>query len=189
MALDPKFQKFTTASPIMASYDWIDVANGLGIVVFYGTRTEISTGAAYALVENALMAGGVGSERILGSTTATFETSVFNSPRTVKGTAYISGETIAQAGDTGRITATIKKWDGTNETNISSAVQSQVNGAGSEGIFMPLNLTETRFKIGDTLRVTIVAAGFSASFGFYIDPISEAGKEPFKVLIPFRITV
>ena len=35
MALDPKLQKFTTASPVLANYSYTDVAEGTGMQKLY----------------------------------------------------------------------------------------------------------------------------------------------------------
>ena len=42
MPLDPKLNKFTTASPIIASFDAVDFEDGTGIVIYTASRASIS---------------------------------------------------------------------------------------------------------------------------------------------------
>ena len=54
MALNPNLQKFTTASPIISSYSYTDIADGTGVQIFYGARETDDSSSTYFLSSNAI---------------------------------------------------------------------------------------------------------------------------------------
>jgi|TARA_Y100000296_G_C5155480_1_gene248803 hypothetical protein len=170
----------------LANYNYVDIANGLGYSTFYGLFTAVA--GTYALIGNPLVCGGsvLPADRRLNAENRDFETSTFNLPRVVKGTAYISGEAVSDG--TGTITTIVKHWDGNTETTIGGPSSTPNFKNGTNGVFIAIPLAETVFKKGDLIRVSMsVGDCGDGVHGFYIDPVSAHGLEPFKVLIPFKI--
>lgn len=169
-------QNFPTLAPAaIASYDYIDLASGLGVVNFKGFTTRVSgASVSYALGTNDVYSDTVG-RYTSGALQATmvFDSSPFNLPRTADGTAYVS------LGVAGKATATmsggcvIQKWNGTTATAISSPVMSQSYTASagylSHMFLLPLPLTQTRIAKGEQLRLIVY---------FFADEESEMGHDP-----------
>jgi len=81
---------FDAPQTAIASYDWTDIASGFGFVSFYLTTADDGKIYQRILSEKALSSSepaGV----IETNGTYEFQTSVFNSPREIKGTANLMG--------------------------------------------------------------------------------------------------
>ena len=134
-----------------ASYDFVDIATGLGFVLYYGVSgaepTQTYILASEPLRSNLTYTGRSGA----GTTTLTFDTSVFNLPRTVKGTALYVGDYFSTTTEAKRLTITIQKIDvDSNVTNLSSAVSSNTGNVviNMTSVLMQLPLTQTTIKNG-----------------------------------------
>ncbi len=190
-------QPFTTASPILANYDYNDVSQGTGIITFYGIASETSGGWDYHLITNPVKTAGDDdadlslSELMIRNGDYDFDLTEFNMPMTAKGIAYFSAEADSVSGSPLTAAVQIRKWDGANETNISSVITSQTVNGEKEGIFLSIPLTTTHFKAGETLRVNVTISGAGASKGLGICPLSSQVEsqslQPMKVLIPFKL--
>ena len=151
-----------TEQPII-SYDWIDIANGTGIRIFYGISSENQGGVSYHIIPNTIAySSQIETARTtIGTTEIDFDTSTFNLPQTIKGKAYLSLGFGCLEGHVMRIDATLYHVDsGGSETAITATIQSQnftgPTGSGSEMAFMVLPITTVkRFKKGELLRMTI----------------------------------
>lgn len=147
------------AESAIASYNWNDVADGTGNVIFYLLQTNTgyllhqqplpSSGANY---EKVYSYSGTGSVSLRG--TNNYSLPAFTAPRTVKGKAYLELTTgmngNAGAGRHGYITVNILK----NSTNIGT-VNTKDWGA-TDDVYhevYEISLTETSFAIGDILTV------------------------------------
>jgi hypothetical protein len=172
----------------IASYDYTDIADGTGVIQYYGMRVITNAAETFILITSPLLApGAVASKtRLLSGSTADFDLTPYTTPRVLKGTAYINCQNYSA--NTNYITGVITHVRGVTETDISSTVTSQsCTGASEEAFLIPLPLTETLFKIGDFLRVTISVAGLGG--GIAIDPQMINGDQPLKIFIPYKITL
>ena len=89
MALTPALQKFTTASPVIASYDWKDIASGEAFTTFYPFWTVTSTEFKSFRMSSTPLTVPTGT---LDTTYPLFfETNGFKLPRTIKGEAFVTG--------------------------------------------------------------------------------------------------
>ena len=183
MPLDPKLQKFTTASPVIATFDASDVDEGLGFVHFKGSATSefltqstdtvnhhitkndvFSEPTETKVVDNVSLTGGSNVFAIEG--TLDFDTSAFNLSRIVKGTAIINGSMAVHANGVGSpgfpnlyIKFTVYHFDGSTETSIGTAnthaIEQQTAGQQTaESFSIPVTLTQQHFAKGDKIRVT-----------------------------------
>ena len=167
----------------LASYDWIDVAEGTGIQKFTGV--VYANGAA---TPGDAISGGILTKAsqinvtkqvfISGAALATsgwtkdpeidFDLAKFNSPRIIKGTGYImalfhqrdTGTAPPDGGDTsGQLVIHVKKVDSASAETIlvtqSGAIVHAVNTHSFDTPeLLKIDFPNTHFKIGETLRVT-----------------------------------
>lgn len=151
----------------IASYNYTDIAEGTGIIQFYGT--EVETGAAsvdYKLVTNSgFYSSGYG----MAEGTTQHDTEpvweqdfdiTFNLPKRIKGNCYIQVPMYVAGDKDAYIKCTIIHYDGSSETTIGTQTQSSTlstDAAAKQMIFsmvIPVN-TLTHFKKDETLRLNI----------------------------------
>ena len=146
----------------IASFDFEDVAEGTGVVIFFGISSETSGGVDYHLVANKAFSSQPDTTRSTsGTTTIDFDTGTFNLPRTAKGTAYFSaaiGGTTDQARP--QLKVQIFHVDAAAaETNITSEITSQEfaapSGVGPEMVFLELPITQKHFAKGEFIRLRV----------------------------------
>lgn len=198
----------------VASYDYTDIASGLGFVTYYPCATLSGTGTlAYFLVTTTDVrpdqdAGGASTTNsTVSSLSINFDTSTFNLPRTAKGTAFVNFAVRNPDADVTncKFSAQLKKVasDGTTLTNLSSAVERNYGSGGggalgattTQQIFFSLALTQTQIKVGEKLRLTIILTLDDASDNIvmYHDPagrdlsIGALYSTQAKVHMPFRV--
>lgn len=177
MVLGNRFQSQPKA---IATYNYTDVATGIGVVLYYviGTRTGASTyayslttdSAAYASQQEVLHTGAAGT-----STTYNFDLTPFNTPQVAKGTALFNCCLAAQ-NNYGYIIAQLFHWDGTTETSITSAVQTS-NSAAHLRECLELPITQKQFKVGEILRLKVIIhkEGTTGVYAMGCDPTGIFG--------------
>ena len=198
MGLTNDLTNFTTVSPVIANYDYVDIANGLGYNTFYATRSKDSGGSDYHLIDQALpVADDIGGTNPTYGTidvgSFDFDSSTFSLPRTFKGTAYISCSFTRQSTN-GNFTARLNKNDSSTEKGISETITSvTITANGTYDIFLEMPLTETTVNTGELLRLKLTLNGANNLIG--IDPtgnstgVGGASQNPFKFLVPSKIDV
>ena len=187
MTLPIKFRK--TRDKAIASFNFEDIATGTGTQAFFLGVGKTSGGETHNLLSTAITSwgtdGGDGKRLIAGN--FDFDTSNFNLPRTVTGTAILSGEFSVVSDANVSLTVQIMKFDGSTETNISSIITSQTaDFTATEGFLIEIPLTTTIIKRGELLRANIIVTAAGSS-NVQSDPLGAAGNEPLRLLIPFKI--
>ena len=182
MPLDPKLQKFTTASPAIASYDFTDILEGTGTIIFQGYRTDAG---AYILsqsqpfskdIETTHTGGGTGAYVLVGDND--FDLSPFKISQTIKGVAIVNISQKSVTSGASRFTIKVRKWDGSSETEIVSVT---ANAEGTSDIVthcVNLTVPSTPFAAGDVLRLTIetwINSGTSQTMYYSHDPQNRDG--------------
>ena len=167
----------------LVSYDYIDVAEGTGIIVFYGYNSVSGATTTYGLTTESIYSNDLQTNGT--STTAgfslcldlDFDLSKFNSPRNMLGTAIatlgIGGTGAAsQAGEVyGKVK--LRHWDGTTETEIASAQTETFavatgDGSAEDYCNIPLVIDElVHFKKGEILRATVEVWGKKTDAGSF----------------------
>lgn len=145
---------------VIASYNYDDIAGGLGIVAFYGAKSS----SAYILTQNTIYSGNdTGGSRGLetaGNVDINFDTTTFNIPRTAKGNAYIVLPFSNTNTDTFHFTVQLKKILADLSTaNISSAITQSITITGvrtDSFCTLTIPLTETLIKVGEKLRFNLI---------------------------------
>ena len=175
--LDPKFQKFTTATQILASYDYVDIIDGTGVVEYYGAIDKFD--GNLTLTPNFIT--GYDFKIMDTNTYLVFDTAALNLPRTIKGTAYIEWAIYNGGGNIPAMTTKVSYVRGGAAVDISAAVTNTLTTTDPNVAFNIVPLTQTDLQVGDIIRVSIKVN--NANHRLEFDSAS-----PFKVKIPFLIT-
>ena len=187
------------SDPAVASYNYVDIANGLGYAIYYAIVWRTETTSTYALIPTAEYSG----ITQLDFGTYSFDTSVFNTQRTAKGNAFVSVCYVSNACPITTFNITLYRVPVSGAAVAICSTASATLGCTNnvpEINSVQLPLTETDFKVGEKLRLTIAASETGvASFG--TDPANRDGStinpssdDPpsttvLKVGIPFKIDI
>jgi hypothetical protein len=169
-------QNFQAISNVLANYDFIDIVAGTGIINFYaGTTVDLKM-----LSNNEFYSEAVATESAqIGDTVAwtllldiDFDV-VLNRPLVLKGKTVVNVPLKIRSGlNTVNVYAIVKvrKWDGVTETEIvSNDSSSSSQAAAGSSYFMKavdVDIPITNFKIGETLRLTILGYGQTSASGW-----------------------
>ncbi len=185
MTIDPKLLKFTSSSPVIASFPSESIASGLSTVPFFGIASETSAAVDYHLItDSSVFSQPVGTRRSgVGTTEIDFDTANLNLARTAEGTAYFSAGIGVISGDVGHLTAQLFKYDGSDETAISSEITSaSLTGADTEMVFLALPITKTLIPAGELLRLKVKIVAENA--GDIVDLGHDPANQDFNSLLP-----
>lgn len=205
MTLPPRMKKVIQPSGSqLVNYNYVDVADGKGIIVFYGASTnsdgvtinDFSSGA-YALTTSPIYSNDIVAKHLATTVAAgniekqqdvDFD-ATFNLPRVIDGTAYIivgHGVDNNDAGDsiTNFMQARIKHVTaGGTETELAVASGAGIITVGSttdsQTVCLKLDVPNTEFAAGQTLRVTMEQwieniAATGSFISFGMDPQARA---------------
>jgi len=201
------------AEGAIASYDYTDIAEGTGTVLFYGCAARSGALTATSNLNYTLTKLSVYSDPLetSGALTAgvylsgAFDTSEFNLPQTIEGTGYaMFSWTLRDNAGSGFPFAKVQKWDGTTETTLahaSGAIDDWGNGVGRTCLIKIKNIPRTLFKKGDILRLNaglmcVTSTGTKGLFAHdpkdrdadYIKPSTDASSTTkLEFHCPFRI--
>tara|TARA_R100001530_G_scaffold74586_1_gene52508 strand:- start:10 stop:585 length:576 start_codon:yes stop_codon:yes gene_type:complete len=173
----------------IASYNYTDVADGTGVIVFYGAITEDDSGSDYILTTKTTPSRGIAENRYINQTNSPydFDLTAFNLPRTVKGTATAHFE--IAVGSTNAVTPTVQVQKVSNSvvTNVSAVITGPTQATNAYVYNMDIPLTKTHFKKGDILRV-VVTHNTAADTDINCDPSGERYNAlPLQFHIPFDL--
>jgi hypothetical protein len=185
----------------IASYDWTDIAEGTGSIIFDGLACTATGGVTRHATKNFALSSNPGSHTrgssFGGGATDTldFRLSPFNTPRVIGGNFFTTYTHYLYTGGgaNASIDVTIKiiKLSGAVETEMGTVTAATRSIAASvtvqEGRILNGTIAQTNFKIGDILiiRATVVTSGGGGGWEvrFYHDPADLY----FKTSIPFKI--
>lgn len=171
----------------IASYSWTDVASGLGYVTLYLTSHEVDHVTAFSLID-ATIAGKRYGSGWYSTTYQAFDSSGFNTPRTVKGKMYFSGQMCNTAVNAPIYAKVYHVTAAGVETEIGAENYTDSNLTAGYPFCLCWNIAETDFKIGEYIRIYVKTSNLH-----YIstDPSGTvpAGFYPSRVLIPFKLNL
>lgn len=152
-----------TGEGAIASYDFNDIAEGTGVVMFYGFTSQDNSAVAYHLGTAPVYGATIATQRsTMGTTTMNFDLTPFNMPRVIKGTAIFSCGVGGENNIIIHITAKVQKWDGTTATDCSSTITTgsftsvtPPSSTAATMLLVKIPLTETHFKKGEILRLVV----------------------------------
>ena len=158
---------FTTASPVLANYNYTDIATGTGLEKFYLSQTKTTTETTYDLIKESFYSSNIN----ISSGNYSFDMSPITLPRTVVGTAYIILHYYTGSGASGGITASLYKVGiddtetliGTEEPHINT--DSKKTGTAVAKI----EVSENVISYGEKLRLKI-----ESDARIYTNPLNES---------------
>lgn len=158
----------------VASFNFDDIAEGTGIVVFHGGNTKTSSGAyKYVLRKNEFYSNEISSGGIVAGTVDNklldmdFDVT-FNKPKIIDGEALVSipvgvSGNVAASNYVGYVAVAVQKVSDGVETELyaltSGSLVNTAESFQSERNTILLDLPRTTFKIGDKLRLQIQLYG------------------------------
>lgn len=168
---------FLSASPYVASFDWIDFTSGAGYKRFYANMFQLSGSTVYAITTEPI-------DAVYGTGTSFYITAAQNFEMTFGTPAIIEGDFLSQftawstANKDVKVTMTIYHVRGAVATQIGTAITTNLQT--SVDAYWRMNikaaLTRTKFAIGDILRVTVTPASTNGgSVRLAVDPTSRMG--------------
>ena len=196
----------TAGEAAIASYDFTDIAEGTGVTKFYLFSSKISGATAYHLGNNVLYSADITRTAAGADTDDNFDLTVFNLPRTIKGTGTIQlpyGLTCGGGGGCNGY-AICKLWKvpavGSATEIISACTPNVTIGAAAAevGVWnIPITISQTHFKKGDILRLQVLGyTSNTESSHLGIDPKNRAQSTlnagtmvatDGNILIPFKL--
>ena len=203
MAYTPVPEQYRKSSIAIATYPYSEIADGMGTVNYLITRVQTdnnSANDAYILITNS----GMISEGLNGTNTAVSSATdididlEFNLSKTIEGKCYVTLPVQIPAGITWTSKVTIRKWDGTSETELVAQTTYQSITAGgannwSESI-MQFDIPKTYFKAGDIFRINFAGTASAGSLWLYHDPQGTTSDFTItggtaSVLVPFILDI
>lgn len=200
----------------LTSYNYTDVAEGTGVIIFYGFDTQNDVTKSYMLSTSALYS----EDRDTSGTTtnASFEKVLdinfdltLNLPKNVRGkilgniTNFNTGAGASNAGESYAVIR-FRKWDGTTQTEIGNTQTKTLVGSSSNVVYSStdafmINLgTNYHFKRNETIRITVEIWGKKTGSnpfkcGFAHDPqdrtntgdVNSTEINKFIIHLPFRL--
>jgi len=203
-------EPFSTASPVLANYDYFDIAEGTGVVIFYGAEHEEGGVKGYFLSNIPTYSNSV---MVRTNPTSTSYTKLkdndfdvtFNTPKNINGKLRVAltlGSLITTATGYSYVIVKARHWDGTTETELGSGTTKTLTASGavdSVPTNTEIDIDDVHFAAGETLRITIELwgkkseAGTVGNMGYGCDPKNR--KSVFKkdddtsvmeVMVPFK---
>ncbi len=184
---------FPRRGEFIETFDFSDIASGLGFEAFWGTPSVDTGGIDYNLLPFQLHSGQAQTftrQTEEGTTTVNFDSSTFNLPRTTKGIAYVSFSIDASVATATSASAQIAIiHEDLSVTNISSAFEVPQIGTTPKVELLALPLTQTTIKKGEKLRLImkIIVDASGGNGELFHDNTNSDSTLHLKVLIPFRI--
>ena len=175
MPLDPDLTEFTTASPILASYDYFDFATGLGYKKYYMAGLADSVGNKFILTDDDGLLADLDNYRVgANGTDVDFDITFNNTISIAAANATISYTIKTEAAAAITMAWTIYHVRGGSETSLGTITDSTTTAGGLAYYrkSMKVALTAKDFQIGDILRVNvIVTSNVALGTAFmWIDP-------------------
>lgn len=167
---------------VVANYDWTDIAEGTGLVKFYGCASALSgaTTIEYNLLTHQVYSAII-EETTTSSESFDFYTPYFNMPKNVRGTAYLNLAAYIDNSSSMYFEVTFYKNSGGVDTAISSTISSEVVDNERRMAFLKIPLTFTHFKKNDRIKMTLTivergtGGGGGGTAGTGIDPMGRDG--------------
>jgi len=189
------------SSNAIVSYDWTDIASGLGYVDFYCFSAVDNTTEEYLISDNSGIYSHskwtIDTNNDTSATlleTYTFTSSPFKTPQDAEGTMYINITNYSQSDQyQGRCycIVSVYHYDGTTETLLGNACTTATTISGGANEFdnkvncLNCEVSAIKFKIGDMLRAKVAVYGWSSGGtedlkkGFGLDPAGRLDTDEY----------
>lgn len=193
-------KKFTTTSPVVASFDFSDIASGTGYENYYPMSRENTSGITYNLTSQQIYSAdnyrdvvrsGSSEVEFTKDRDDDFDLTEFKFAKTASGVMsinipYIYESDSAVNPNSFYFVVRLRKWDGTTETEVASVQTETVDSIATTAAYdlfsCGVDVPKTHFRVGDILRVTIeVWTEFTGAFqqlsiAYGISPNNQASE-------------
>lgn len=203
-------QKYLHTPSAIASYNYTDLAQNTGVTLFYALNdnsiTFLSQNAMYSQAIE-ITSSTYNSDTYVKVLDADFDLTVFNAPAIVRGTARATlcfkNKAVVTTGANTLAYITLRIMKGATQVGTGDSSTLGTNALGIKTISIPL--TQTSFKVGDALRLTVegwgkrTAGADTGKIILGIDPMNRDGVEinpstddpetttQLKVWVPFHL--
>jgi len=157
------------AETAVASYDYTDIAEGTGTVIYYGYNSKTSAATVSYHLSKSPLVYSADIETITSHGSASsaqvydfdFDLPSFNLPQTIRGTAMVNSSyavSNAAVNVSGWPVVRLRKWDGTSSSEVAVGTGEELTLSGADEITtssIVLAVPSTHFKKGETLRLTM----------------------------------
>ena len=169
---NPQLTKFTTASPVLATFSFQELTSGQSFLSLFPMRQEDSSSIKNSLVSQILISNplATGSSAATGSFTKIIDLdfdALINQNFDIAGNAKVNLVHGARSYSPSRTAeyytiVKVRRWDGSTETDLGSVqtvTHTYASGAGSNFFSwkqesLDISLSESRINTGEFLRVT-----------------------------------
>jgi len=183
----PELTKFTTASPILASFPAVDIANGTGDQTYHLVQVMKSGGLDLILSPTAIEveAPASGGNGWNSTTYAAFDLGPYNLPRAIRGVVSFVGM-VNHTGTDATISAKLYhvESDGTTETLIGDEVTSQTKNQ-DLNFNLSFDVARKQFKSGEYLRLYVKMSNVALKISIDPTDTTPAGITHSKLIVPY----
>ncbi len=183
-------QPFTTASPILTSFNFTDIAEGTGIINFYLSHYKEVTTSFPIMVQNAETYSSSGDRNLSNGVDIDFDLTPFNLSKTIIGVTNIS-LWVKSTNPAPTITFTLRRVSGGVETTMGSTTMA-VLGLTAQFLARIVIADRVNFKKGDFIRLSMQKNNATICF-IGTDPTNGAtsnfivGRTRTTIAIPFDL--
>ncbi len=199
MGIPPVYRK--TPERAIVSFDFKDLASGSGFEEFFLAKNNDDSGTTDVLTTTPIWSSLVETNFGEGAeVTTNFDSTVFNLPRTIRGTAILNlGIVSSSSGNQETIKVQLFKWDGSTETALTAELTlTPLTFIGVAAFSLPLtDSTGSLIKTGEQIRLKIIISAIQAAEFIALghdprdrdsDVISGAATiTSSRIFIPFKI--
>ncbi len=183
--------------PILANFDWTDIAAGTGYEDYFLIESEDSGDKDHHLTSQHDYSNSVFIQASNSTSDLDYDLTPFVFPRTLNGTVLISLPLWAAGEVTPVFTAELYRWDGSTETQIGSTITYAPNLLATTPImiYLRMPIVNALIPAGETLRFRLVMANAIPTATRYgQDPANRTDASltittTSKISIPYRLNL
>jgi hypothetical protein len=182
--------KYPTLSPKVVTFDYDDIADGTGTIIFYPFFAR-NAAEIYRMDNRVFKSDTIGTALAFGAKTTimekTFTTKAFNLPRTLKGTAYLKLPVAAYPKYSDNVldiepTITLYTYDGSTATQIvtiSPLKYTTAEGIGFDGeMIIEIIVPETLIPLGWYVQMKVKVEMTRTAGTVTLDSAGGVGHDP-----------
>ena len=198
--VDPLPENYRKSPLAIATYSFSEIVDGTGTVIFFGDRVSISSVSAndeYILTADIITPSELQTNMPQGGDGKDFDVT-FRATKVIEGPAFFS---LPVSVDTsGVLTPSVEviHYDGSTETTIVAQTSMPTLTSSGATVYgdriLKVTIPRTKFRVGDTLRLTIRSSTTAGNNWLYHDPTGSVANFPIsggvlKAWIPFEVEI
>lgn len=152
-------QNFQSLSPVIANYNFVDIASGTGYVEFYaGNTVDLKVLSNFTYYADTIITNFAVADAAYTKIVDDDYDVLLNRPLDVKGLGIVNVPIFGLSNQVHLyVVARLRKWDGVTETEVVNNQSRTFDSGGSEYTMLSIDLNTplTHYKVGEYLRLTI----------------------------------